>query len=70
MISYAPFWQTIKEKKITTYALINKLGILPDTVQRLRSGRPITTTTINILCEVLDCEVSDIMVYVPDDLSE
>ncbi len=67
MMTYDPFWKTIEEKKITTYALINKHGILPDTIQRLRSGKPITTTTIETLCEVVDCKVEDIVQYVPEE---
>lgn len=66
MISYEPFWKTITEKNISTYALINKFGILPDTIQRLRSGRPLTTTTINTLCEVLECEIGEILEYRQD----
>lgn len=53
MISYEPFWKTIADRQISTYALINRHGILPDTIQRLRSGRPITTTTLNTLCQVI-----------------
>lgn len=67
MISYEPFWNTLKERNISTYQLINKQGILPDTIQRLRSGRPITTTTINTLCMVIGCTVEEIMEYVPED---
>ena len=67
MISYEPFWNTLKERNISTYQLINKQGILPDTIQRLRSGRPITTTTINTLCMVIGCTVDQIMEYVPED---
>ncbi|MBR6380143.1 MAG: helix-turn-helix domain-containing protein [Lachnospiraceae bacterium] len=67
MISYDPFWQTLSEKNISTYALINKYGILPDTIQRLRSGRHITTATIDTLCEVLECGVDSILKYVPSE---
>ena len=67
MMTYAPFWRTIEEKRITTYALINKHGILPDTIQRLRSGKPITTVTIETLCEVIGCNVEDIVQYIPDE---
>ena len=63
MMTYEPFWKTIEEKKISTYALINHYGVLPDTVQRLRSGKPITTQTINTLCEVLDCRIENIVQY-------
>ncbi len=67
MMTYDPFWKTIEEKRITTYALINKHGILPDTIQRLRSGKPITTATIETLCEVIGCKVEDIVQYVPEE---
>lgn len=67
MISYEPFWNTIKTKKISTYQLIYKYAILPDTIQRLRSGKAITTETLNKLCRVMNCEVTDILKYVHDE---
>ncbi len=66
MITYEPFWKTIEKKEVSTYTLINKYGILPDTIQRLRKGKPITTTTLDTLCEVLLCEIEDIVKHVPD----
>lgn len=66
MITYDPFWKTIKRKSLSTYALINRYGILPDTIQRLRDGRPITTKTIETLCEVIECNVQDIIQYLPE----
>ena len=53
MISYEPFWQTLRQKNISTYKLIYEYGILPDTIQRLRSQKTITTKTINTLCTVI-----------------
>lgn len=70
MISYEPFWKTIADRQISTYALINRHEILPDTIQRLRSGRPITTTTLNTLCQVINCEISDIMEFIPEQNSQ
>lgn len=70
MISYEPFWKTIADRQISTYALINRHGILHDTIQRLRSGRPITTTTLNTLCQVINCEISDIMKFIPEQNSQ
>ncbi len=66
MISYEPFWKTLQEREMSTYTLIYKHGILPDTLQRLRDGKTITTKTLNTLCSVLECSVSDILEYVPD----
>ena len=63
MISYRPFWETIREKKISTYTIINKYGISSSTINRIRHNEPLTTTTINDLCECLDCDIEDIIVY-------
>ena len=33
----------------------------------LRNGNDITTKTINKLCGLLNCSISDLMEYVPDE---
>lgn len=66
MIKYDPFWEYIKEHGISTYRLINE-GINPDVIQRLRSGKNISIKTLNQLCTVLECKVTDILEYVPDE---
>ncbi len=37
-----------------------------NTIHRMKHGKAITTKTLNTLCEILDCSVSDILEYVPD----
>ena len=66
MISYRPFYQTLFHKGITEYHLIFKQGVTANTLHRMKHGTPITTTTLNTLCEILDCRVEDILEYVPD----
>lgn len=61
MISYEPFYQTLLKKNITEYHLIYKQGISANTLHRMKKGCAITTNTIDELCEILDCEVSDIL---------
>ena len=63
MITYEPFYRTIKEKGITEYALIFKHGISANTIQRMKHGEAITTNTLDTLCYVLDCEVEDILLH-------
>lgn len=65
MIVFDPFWKTIKEKNITTYVLITKYKISSSTISRLRNNKPISTTTLDDLCKYLDCQVSDILKYIP-----
>ena len=61
MISYEPFYETLKTKGITEYNLIYKQGLSANTIHRIKKGRPITTETLDLLCFILDCEVSDII---------
>ena len=67
MISYAPFWNTLKESSETTYSLINKHHISSATIDKLRKNKPITTTTINDLCRILNCRIENIAEYVPSE---
>ncbi len=64
MISYKPFWETLKKSGETTYTLINKYNISSSTIDRLRKGNGISTAKINDLCKILNCKVEDIIEYV------
>ena len=66
MISYAPFNETLFRKSITEYYLINKQGFSANILHRMKHGKPISTKTLDTLCEILDCQVDDILVYVKD----
>lgn len=66
MISYAPFWETLKEKKITTYALITKHNISSATIDRMKKGQGISTAKLDDFCKILKCNVFDIIEYVDE----
>ena len=65
MISYGPFWNTLKSSNETTYTLINKHKISSATIDKLRNNKPMTTTTLNDLCRILNCNIEDIIKYIP-----
>ena len=65
MIVYSPFWDTLRRKGKSTYYLIHECKISSSTIDRLRKNLPLTTTTLNDLCRILNCELSDIAAYVP-----
>lgn len=67
MISYEPLYKTMKEKGVTTYMLINKHGISRSLLDRLKHNRPISTVTLNDLCNILDCRVEDVLVFTKDE---
>lgn len=66
MISYAPLYETLKQKNISTYKLITQYGISRSLIDRLKHNRPISTVTLNDLCTILDCKVEDILIYVKE----
>ena len=67
MISYEPFWETLKKRNITTYALINKFNISSATIDRMNKGNGISTMKINDFCKILDCNVEDIITFVNEE---
>ena len=67
MISYAPLWETMKRRGATTYTLQYKGGISSSTIRRLKAGESVSTNTLDALCRILDCELEDIAVYLPDE---
>ncbi|ODR34587.1 helix-turn-helix domain-containing protein [Eisenbergiella tayi] len=66
MISYVPFWKTLKDKKVTQYQLVQKLGVSKGLIYRIKKNDVITTHSINKLCSILDCNVEDIILFTKD----
>lgn len=67
MISYEPLWETMKRKNASTYTLQVKGEISSSTVRRLKANESVSTNTIDALCKILGCEISDIIKYLPDE---
>ena len=67
MISYAPLWETMRRKKATTYTLQVKGEISSSTVRRLKANESVSTNTLDALCKILECEIGDIIKFLPDE---
>lgn len=63
MIIYTPLWETMKAKGFSTYTLREKHGV-SSTIQRLRKNMSVSTNTLDDLCRLLNCELSDIAEYI------
>lgn len=68
MITFEPLWETLKEKGISQYKLIKEYNISNGQLDRLRKNGNVNTYTLNLLCEILDCELSDIAKYSKDSI--
>lgn len=63
MISYEPLWNTLKEKGVSQYELINKYSFSAGQLSRLRANTNVSTAHTNRLCEILDCSLEEVAMY-------
>ena len=67
MISYEPFYNTLKNRQMSTYKLINQFGVSRSLLDRLKHNKPISTVTVDDLCKILSCRVEEILIFIPDE---
>ena len=67
LISYEPFWKTLKQKNVSTYTLIYKHNISSATIDRMKKGNGISTMKIDDFCKILNCKVEDIIEFVDEE---
>ena len=66
MIVYNKLWETLKERNISQYKLIKEYGISSGQLDRLRKNGNVSTYTLDDLCKILNCKLSDIAEYVEE----
>ena len=64
MISYDKLWATMKEKNISQYKLIKEYHFSTGQLDRLRKNENVNTYTLDQLCKILKCSLSDIAEYI------
>ncbi len=69
MIVFDPLWETMKKKNVTQYKLINEYHISAGQLSRLRANANVNTHTLDMLCEILNCDIKDIACYIQDSQS-
>jgi len=66
MIVFDRLWQTMKEKGISQYKLINEYHVSSGQLDRLRKNENVSTYTLSQLCRILNCQLEDIAEYRED----
>lgn len=64
MVDYSPLWATMKQKNVTTYALITKYGINTRTIFNLKHNGGITVYILERLCKILQCTPNDVLQFI------
>ena len=65
MIVYNKLWQIMNEKGVSQYRLKAE-GVSNSTLTRLKRNEPVSTETLNKLCQILKCNVGDLADYFED----
>lgn len=63
MIDYSPLWETMENRGITQYRLLQN-GIDNKTLDSLKKGKNITLLTLEKLCVILRCTPNDVVRFV------
>ena len=56
----------MKKRGATTYTLQVKGGISSASIRRMKAGESVSTNTLEAICKLLGCTLSDIVEYLPD----
>ncbi|NLW79723.1 MAG: helix-turn-helix transcriptional regulator [Ruminococcaceae bacterium] len=67
MIKYDKLWVTLESKGITKYKLTKEHGVSKSQIYRLQHNQSVNTNTLDRICNILECDIEDIMEHVQDD---
>lgn len=60
-ISYNKLWKTLIDKGMNKTELRQKARISSSTMAKMTNGEAVTLTTIERICEILDCQIEDVV---------
>lgn len=60
-VSYKKLWKLLIDRDLKKKDLIAMAGISNYTLNKLNSGKSVTTDTLVKICSALHCEIDDIM---------
>ncbi len=70
MIDYSPFWKTLELSQENWYTLTSKHHMSHSTLHRLKHNMDVSTKTLNDLCRILNCNICDLVQYIPSETDQ
>ena len=64
MIVYDRLWKTMRERGISQYKLMREHNISSGQLDRLRKNSYVSTHTLDVLCNILHCDLEDIAEHI------
>ena len=66
MIRYDRLWETMAARGMSQYRLIKEYHFSAGQIGRLKKNMHVSTYTLDTLCTLLNCGISDVLEYIPD----
>ena len=66
MLSYKPLWKTLIEKDVKKTELVNRKILSWTLIDKMKKGGALSLSTVEKICQYLDCRIEDVVEYVPD----
>lgn len=66
MIIYKKLWKLLIDREIKKTELSEMSGVSMTSIAKLGKNENVNTEILNKICTALDCEISDIMEYIPE----
>ena len=64
-VSYMKLWHLLLDKGMNKTDLRRATGISTCTIAKMNRGEDVTTSTLTRICEVLQCNVGDVVDFIP-----
>ena len=64
-LSYKKLWKMLIDKDLTRQFLRDN-GIHPATIAKLGKDEPVSVQVLERLCSLLDCNIGDLVDYIPN----
>ena len=65
-VSYKKLWKILIDKDMKKKDLAKLADVSTYTITKMSKGENVTTDTLGKICKVLECNVEDIMEFIPD----
>ena len=65
-VSYKKLWKILIDKDMKKKDLAKLADVSTYTITKMSKGKNVTTDTLGKICRVLECNVEDIMEFIPD----
>ena len=65
-ISYNRLWKRLIDRDLSKTDMMHRANISTNVLARLGKGAPVSMESMEKICKVLNCNIGDVMEFVPD----